>query len=998
MTTETAEATEIIENTKPAETTDTLSFSPILGVQAAKRATDTAQLHNLIESWQKRFDLGKQQDKSLELQTYLENRKLPPKSFQALKSELAQYLKDRKSRFKFLKAKGGNIHIGIDTEFEYDEEAECNKILSYQYCLLTPDGKEYKGIDYPASAKKEDRFEFNDYLFKIIVRARKMGWITEYPENTFVYCHFMRADLASFHAYWNIKGSKKYDAAMATVNNARGDYGLDLRAIGASQYKPRAITYTNHNKRPEITSIHLKDTLFLSPGRCALSVIGDAIGIEKVELPDGYSIERMSQLLEEDKGSFEKYAITDAKITVKFGRFMEDVVLEELNSITGIASSGDGKRATNQIKYLPNTLGNLSVALFKNVSSDVYEQRKESKQTPNLTLNEVFGLEEVTAYKWDESSNRSIPNKLVVLSGERDRNEATARRCFFGGRNEDYYFGPSPKGEISDWDLVGAYTTGLCDIKPVDYRKAYSSTNIEDYLGHVMGFAYVRFRFKEGTRFPSLPVRTELYGLYYPLEGETYCTAPEIAVAYNMGCELEILYGDIIPWIDDAEPVFEPFTKVIRELRKKHKGTFLEAVYKDVGNTLYGKVGQNVGFQRNKFDTKSGLSRPATNSPVTNSYFSSHVTGFIRGVLSELLANVGDDKRVYSATTDGLLTDLSDGEAMLIDEYHLNGQSYQSVTARFKALCEKFGDESMLALKHQVGQIIGMKTRGQLTAEILDADINTPELNKIRKKVITAKAGVKPPRDCEDENAWMVDLFLNRKPSQRISNNCLVPERDMYLHELDLYEIKRDRFMNLEFDFKRRPVNPTMVDVRDPKTGCIVSHLAFDTVPWKNREEGEMARATFDGWRKGKKSGDSRVGANCLKTMEDWYNWIDFYKIKAVMKVKGQNYENNSSEGIFKRYILTAITNEFGGLSRVNRQGKRRTNAELAELFTSAGYPTNEKDVSNAKGRKLHSQMLPAAPKFMPMLRWAMTQFPDLELKMFFMPEELGEVLALLDQ
>lgn len=67
-------------------------------------------------------------------------------------------------------------------------------------------------------------------------------------------------------------------------------------------------------------------------------------------------------------------------------------------------------------------------------------------------------------------------------------------------------------------------------------------------------------------------------------------------------------------------------------------------------------------------------------------------------------------------------------------------------------------------------------------------------------------------------------------------------------------------------------------------------------------------------------------------------------------------------------------------------------------MFTSAGYPTNEKDVSNAKGRKLHSQMLPAAPKFMPMLRWAMTQFPNLELEMFFMPEELGEVLALLDQ
>lgn len=80
-----------------------------------------------------------------------------------------------------------------------------------------------------------------------------------------------------------------------------------------------------------------------------------------------------------------------------------------------------------------------------------------------------------------------------------------------------------------------------------------------------MGFAYIKFKFPEYTRFPPLPVRTELYGLYYRLEGETYCTAPEIAVAYNVGCEIEVLYGNINPWVENAEPVFRPFTKVIRD-------------------------------------------------------------------------------------------------------------------------------------------------------------------------------------------------------------------------------------------------------------------------------------------------------------------------------------------------------------------------------------------------------------------------------------------------
>lgn len=1019
---QTPEQTEAYSPIEDEKVTRTMVFSPILGVRSTEREAKTVQLQNLMDTLEKRFSSEAQKDSAIELRDYLGNRLKAPKAPSDTVKELTQYLSDRKCRFKYLSAKGDNIHIGIDTEYEYDEEKKCNLILSYQYCLLTADDREFKGVDYPASGDKKDRFDFNDYIFRIILRAKKHGWISEYPKNTFIYAHFMRADIASFDAYWNIK-SKKLDSAKAAVNNARGDYGLDLRSIGGSHYRPKDVIYTNHNKRPEKTSIHLKDTLFLSPGRCSLDVIGDAIGIPKIKIPEGYSIEKMSQLLKDDKGTFEQYAIRDAEITVKYGRFVEKFVLTELNKASALDTSSDTtdsnigtdikKIASSEIKYLPNTLGNLSVALFKNVTADIYAKRKLEKLTPNLSLNEIFGMEEVIAYKWDEKNARSVPNKLIVLSGERDRNEATARRCFFGGRNEDYYFGPSPQGVISDWDLAGAYTTGLVDILPVDYRASFSSTKIEDYLGHTMGFAYVKFKFKEGTRFPSLPVRTELYGLYYPLQGETYCTAPEIAVAYNMGCEIEILYGDIIPWIENSEPVFEPFTKVIRELRKKYKGVFKEKIVKDIGNTLYGKVGQNVGFQRNKFDTKTGLSRPASNSPVTNSYFSSHVTGFIRAVLSEMLANVDDDITVYSATTDGLLTDLLDGEAMLIDEYHLFGKVYASVTSRFKALCEKFGDDKMIVLKHQVRQIIAMKTRGQLTAELIEDDGANPELSDLFKKPVIAKAGIKPPRDCDNENEWMVNLFLNRKPSERVANNCLVSERDMYLNELDLIEIKNDKYLNLEFDFKRRPVNPSMVNVRHPVSGEIVGHLSFDTVPWRNHIEGELARSAFDGWRKGKRkskkanSKNSEVEAcdknapveetvgNCLKTLDDYYHWTDFYKIKAVMKVKGQNYENDSSEGIFKRLILTALTNDLWGLSKNAPDGANRTYNDLIQLFTNAGYPVKKSDFTNAKNRSITAYMMPAAPKLIPLLVWVMDQYPNIQVKMFFMPEELDEVMAL---
>jgi hypothetical protein len=58
------------------------------------------------------------------------------------------------------------------------------------------------------------------------------------------------------------------------------------------------------------------------------------------------------------------------------------------------------------------------------------------------------------------------------------------------------------------------------------------------FTADVLGFALVRFEFPEGTRFPCLPVKDPTNpdrGIIYPLRGETYVTAPEIATALWSG-------------------------------------------------------------------------------------------------------------------------------------------------------------------------------------------------------------------------------------------------------------------------------------------------------------------------------------------------------------------------------------------------------------------------------------------------------------------------------
>ena len=80
-----------------------------------------------------------------------------------------------------------------------------------------------------------------------------------------------------------------------------------------------------------------------------------------------------------------------------------------------------------------------------------------------------------------------------------------------------------------------------------------------------------------------------------------------------------------------------------------------------------------------------------------------HTTGFIRAVLSEQIAGIPSHRKVLSATTDGIITDA------IVTELDLSGP----ISKRFQALCERVSPGSnMLELKHQVRQVVAMKTRG----------------------------------------------------------------------------------------------------------------------------------------------------------------------------------------------------------------------------------------------------------------------------------------------
>ena len=59
-------------------------------------------------------------------------------------------------------------------------------------------------------------------------------------------------------------------------------------------------------------------------------MIGDTLGLPKIELPEGYSEDRIDLFLAGDRQAFERYAITDAEITARWYLTITETLTREL--------------------------------------------------------------------------------------------------------------------------------------------------------------------------------------------------------------------------------------------------------------------------------------------------------------------------------------------------------------------------------------------------------------------------------------------------------------------------------------------------------------------------------------------------------------------------------------------------------------------------------------------------------------------------------------------
>jgi hypothetical protein len=741
-------------------------------------------------------------------------------------------------------------------------------------------------------------------MLNVILKiALQTGTVLHYPRDIVLAGYFLRIDLAILSDF--------------------NEFKRELSNIGgsiATTYRPLDIRFSQGD-RSFLSQIVFYDLIKHAPEKTPLSVLGDLLGIEKLTVPN---IERMDKLRDQDVELFIDYGIRDAEIVVKYYQHILDFSKRILvrNFDRGLISA---------------TAGSLAVSLCK-----------QTIEVSELDFEDTFGLTTSKKTIYDGERSQFISKKNIEHSDDRSFYEDFVSKCYHGGLNVCYYVGPTEEDIFYDYDLSGAYTTGLIVIRPFDYENGYETRNIKEFLGDVMGFAWVNFKFPAKTKYPCLPVRDlSRDGLNFPLEGKSHCTAPELAMAHKLGAKITIKRGVIYPWKSDQR-IFKPFVQKIRELRtQSEKSSFSNQYAKLLGNSLYGKTGQGVKG-KTAFDTRNMRSIKVPESRVTNAAMAAYVTGFIRAVMSEIVCGLPNERTIVNCVTDGILTNARE------DEIDLSGELCQ----RFQSLVSE--DGKMIEIKHEVKQALSIKTRG--VATLVQGD------NPLVDPVVLAKVGVSAPAECEDVNQYIVDLYFNRVPQQKVVQRPFTSIREQWTKDVDVIRLTRETTLNYEYDFKRRPVNPRMIE----------SHVVFDTMPWNTIDEIAKVHEMFTYWKE----------KRCIKTLKDFDQWDDYCHSRLALDSVSYRFPNGKipiqvtieegSAGVLKRLFLRAYNNSCWGLNRT------LTYSQLIALMSRIGFNMSEHDGKNSNKGKVYDNLVPYTPLTKPLVKKLLKAFPELDATKIF--------------
>ena len=433
-----------------------------------------------------------------------------------------------------------------------------------------------------------------------------------------------------------------------------------------------------------------------------------------------------------------------------------------------------------------------------------------------------------------------------------------------------------------DLDISGAYPTSMALIPAIDWNDCIDfqftrgqKLSLADFAvdGEITPFApvfaSVTYKFPDDCRYPCLPRNGEDddEAPAYPLEEDrpVYCSGPELYLALKLGADITVSSGYKAKVLHDSDGnIIYPYRSIVTalvkaraEAEKAHgKKSFQAKLLKLVVNMLYGKTAQQVSQLYS-----SGSNDKGDESPITNPVSATMTTSFIRAVLFAAFHDIEEaGYEVYSATTDGLITNAPFDEFIGFDLFGLNAYLLES-----RKIITEQADPDTWSVKHEQDNLVNLTTRGNasLTAENKMLGI----MGGVFAKNGVSTAYPDAPKECAQNREAFIKAVAGRKgkiPTEFLEYPTLKDIRNGGLYKRD----RSFRCINMDYDMKRKPVRSSLRAEQITIDGETFEIAHIETEPYRDSEELKFYRSV-------------KERMTCLRTVAEWEQFFDAVEMRA---------------------------------------------------------------------------------------------------------------------
>ena len=639
-------------------------------------------------------------------------------------------------------------------------------------------------------------------------------------------CHAGKVDISSFDQ----SGKYKKDIL---------HYCSEVQG-GLITLKPMIVkpSSTKHSQSNNVyyypVTLSIADTMCHAPAdKKSLKVLGEAVGIKKVELQDNV-IQHMDKLLFDNPALYFTYASNDAVVTLMYAS----------------ALYGFNRR-------MPVTLTSATARSMRNMMMNYLHCHDihEFNSVYRGLRREVHGLVPEKAGFVESSS-------LEPLSHAANMVQKIFGYAYHGGYNACFTVGYYPF-KTYDYDLRNAYPTALCLVPDVDWQnpikreirnRDFTVDDFRDDDGRINPIlliaGYVTFEFPSDVRFPTIPTLVDGVPAYV-LSSEglngVYACGPEIFLALKLGARVFCEHGLILNPLKINNKTLSHsvrtsvynMVKDRKEAKQAHgKGSLEELTLKTMVNSGYGKIAQNV-IDKHSWSAYTREMEELGCSGITNPVSACMATSIVRAVLLATLNQIaakGYD--TYSVTTDGFISNIPENDLKRLDLYGL-----RSIMEESRLFLTDNNDSEIWEKKHEQEDLVNFTTRGNVS---------------LSPNGVCAHNSCKSPypSDSYEDRLWLMTHVLSRVGPVTYEDEEWTGFRELV--EGKPFSVKTvPRNIRMDFDLKRKPMKKSMSTVYPAVNNIEYEIVNFSTEPYKNVSE-------FRIWRY--KATLVRV----LRTEEDW--------------------------------------------------------------------------------------------------------------------------------